>query len=88
MAIDPVCGMEVDPGAAKYKTIYKGRVYYFCSHMCKVEFERRPEFYLEHGPQGMPTQEEHAHGHEGHHHGSHEGHSHHHGHGHHHGCHH
>ena len=55
MATDPVCGMEVDPGTAKYKTVYKGTIYYFCSHHCKVEFEKRPDYYLEHGPQGMPT---------------------------------
>ncbi len=54
MAVDPVCGMEVDPAKAKYKTLYKGKVYYFCSPMCKEEFEKRPEFYLQHGPQGMP----------------------------------
>jgi YHS domain-containing protein len=54
MAVDPVCGMEVDPAKAKYKTLYKGKVYYFCSSMCKEEFEKRPEYYLQHGPQGMP----------------------------------
>ena len=54
MAIDPVCGMEVDPAMAKYKTLYRGKVYYFCSPMCKEEFEKRPEYYLQHGPQGMP----------------------------------
>jgi len=25
MAVDPVCGMEVDPAKAKYKTLYKAR---------------------------------------------------------------
>ncbi len=54
MAVDPVCGMEVDPAKAKYKALYKGKVYYFCSPMCKEEFEKRPEYYLQHGPQGMP----------------------------------
>ncbi|MEL9909039.1 MAG: YHS domain-containing protein [Desulfurococcus sp.] len=51
--IDPVCGMAVDPGKAKYKTIYKGKVYYFCSKHCLDEFERNPEYYLTHGPRGM-----------------------------------
>ncbi len=53
-AVDPVCGMEVDTGTAKYKTLYKGKVYYFCSPMCKDEFEKNPEHYLTHGPSGMP----------------------------------
>ncbi|BDR91233.1 YHS domain-containing protein [Vulcanisaeta souniana] len=52
-AIDPVCGMEVDT-STQYKTIYKGKVYYFCSPMCKRAFEANPEYYLTHGPQGMP----------------------------------
>lgn len=56
MAIDPVCGMEVDPAKAKYKALYRGKVYYFCSAACKEEFERRPDFYLQRGPQGMPRQ--------------------------------
>lgn len=54
MAIDPVCGMEVDPAKAIHKTVYKGKIYYFCSSMCKKEFERDPENYLKHGPKGMP----------------------------------
>ncbi len=54
--VDPVCGMRVDPSASKYKTIYKGKVYYFCSLYCLREFERKPEFYLREGPQGMPTE--------------------------------
>ncbi|WP_243666872.1 YHS domain-containing protein [Vulcanisaeta sp. JCM 16159] len=52
-AIDPVCGMEVDT-STQYKAIYKGRVYYFCSPMCKRTFETNPEYYLTYGPQGMP----------------------------------
>jgi YHS domain-containing protein len=52
--IDPVCGMEVNPSTAKYKTLYKGKAYYFCSPACKEAFEKNPEYYLKHGPQGMP----------------------------------
>lgn len=54
MEIDPVCGMQVNPTTAKYKTLYKGKMYHFCSHMCKEAFEKNPDFYLTHGPQGMP----------------------------------
>lgn len=58
-AVDPVCGMKVDPEKTLYRTVYKGRIYYFCSPMCKKEFEKNPDYYLEHGPQGMPG---HSHG--------------------------
>ncbi len=58
--VDPVCGMEVDK-STPYKTIYKGKVYYFCSRECLVEFRRRPDYYLEHGPQGMPGSHGHKH---------------------------
>lgn len=54
MARDPVCGMEVDPSSAKYKSLYKGKVYYFCSSHCKEAFDKDPEYYLAHGPVGMP----------------------------------
>jgi len=46
--------MEVDPGKTPYKTLYKGVVYYFCSQHCKKAFEKDPEYYLKHGPVGMP----------------------------------
>ena len=52
--VDPVCGMPVDPEKTTYKTVYRGRVYYFCSRRCLEEFERDPEYYLAHGPRGMP----------------------------------
>ncbi|MEM1696567.1 MAG: YHS domain-containing protein [Desulfurococcaceae archaeon] len=44
--IDPVCGVRVDPSASKYKTIYKGKIYYFCCIRCLREFEKNPEFYI------------------------------------------
>jgi YHS domain-containing protein len=47
MAIDPVCGMEVDtsnpPGGTSE---YNGKTYYFCSRGCKVSFDKNPEKYL------------------------------------------
>ncbi|MCS7128846.1 MAG: YHS domain-containing protein [Sulfolobales archaeon] len=51
--VDPVCGMQVDTVKAIYKTLYKGRVYYFCSRRCKNAFEKDPERYIKHGPIGM-----------------------------------
>lgn len=50
---DPVCGMEVDPKTAKYKYLYRGKIYYFCSKHCHDMFVRNPDYYLEHGPVGM-----------------------------------
>jgi len=55
LSVDPVCGMSVDPQRAKYKTIYRGKAYYFCSKWCMEEFEKNPEYYLLRGPRGMPS---------------------------------
>ena len=46
MAIDPVCGMEVDEKTAKLQTEYKGETYYFCGPGCKYTFEENPEDYV------------------------------------------
>jgi len=44
---DLVCGMDVDPNAAKViKTQYKGQTYYFCSEMCKRSFDENPGKYV------------------------------------------
>jgi len=45
LAIDPVCGMNVEIGKAA-KTEYKGGIYYFCSPHCQQAFESRPQEYL------------------------------------------
>ena len=47
MAIDPVCGMEVDPSQAMATTEFQGRTYYFCSTTCKEEFDRNPQIYAQ-----------------------------------------
>ena len=44
-AIDPVCGMTVDPKTAE-KAEYKGKTYYFCSLDEKQDFVKSPEKYL------------------------------------------
>ncbi len=49
---DPVCGMDVDTSKTRYKSIYKGKIYYFCSERCKKEFEADPEYFIVHGPKG------------------------------------
>ncbi|WP_238027448.1 MULTISPECIES: YHS domain-containing protein [Metallosphaera] len=53
MMMDPVCGMEVKE-TSTYRTMYKGKMYYFCSPHCKTAFEKDPESYLKGGPRGMP----------------------------------
>ena len=45
-ATDPVCRMSVDPHAAKHRTDYRGRSYYFCCAGCKTKFTADPEKYL------------------------------------------
>ncbi len=49
MAIDPVCGMEVDEKTATWKSEYKGKTYYFCAPGCKASFDKDPEKYLSGG---------------------------------------
>jgi Cu+-exporting ATPase len=55
MAIDPVCGMDVDTERAEHTSEHKGTTYYFCSRGCKLDFEEDPERYLDasHTPSGM-----------------------------------
>jgi Cu+-exporting ATPase len=45
-AVDPVCGMTVDPDAAAGSEEYHGRTYYFCSTHCLHKFREDPERYL------------------------------------------
>jgi YHS domain-containing protein len=46
MAIDPVCGMEVDENNPPAKTTYDTAIYYFCSQNCRNMFEEDPEQYI------------------------------------------
>jgi YHS domain-containing protein len=46
MAIDPVCGMEVDEKAAAATYDYKGKKYYFCAVGCKEKFAKDPERFI------------------------------------------
>ena len=45
-AIDPVCGMTVDPGRAAGHVEREGTTYYFCSKGCVAKFSADPEHYL------------------------------------------
>lgn len=42
---DPVCGMKVKPPAAGHIE-YRAKHYYFCSIVCKEDFEKEPEKYI------------------------------------------
>ena len=52
MAIDPVCGMEVNETTAEWKSVYQEQTYYFCAPGCKRSFEKDPEAYV--GPDRKP----------------------------------
>ncbi|MBN8532132.1 MAG: heavy metal translocating P-type ATPase [Alphaproteobacteria bacterium] len=43
---DPVCGMEVDPGATPHHSRLQGAKYHFCSERCLKKFEADPKHYL------------------------------------------
>jgi Cu+-exporting ATPase len=43
--IDPVCGMQVDPGATSPSSEHGGRTIWFCCAGCKKAFDRRPGLY-------------------------------------------
>ncbi|HET6385485.1 MAG TPA: heavy metal translocating P-type ATPase [Armatimonadota bacterium] len=45
-ALDPVCGMNVDPNSASNHSQYQGNSYYFCCAGCKKRFDADPEQYL------------------------------------------
>ncbi|MDR2212822.1 MAG: heavy metal translocating P-type ATPase [Pseudomonadales bacterium] len=45
-AIDPICGMSVDPATAEHRAEYAGQTFYFCCAGCKARFEAEPERYL------------------------------------------
>jgi len=49
-AVDPVCGMTVDPTAAAAKNLtsnFNGTDYYFCGRGCKLDFDEDPQHYLD-----------------------------------------
>src|SRR5438876_4101267 len=49
-AIDPVCGMTVDPATAHGPQVHEGQPYYFCNPGCLRKFQADPERYLARGP--------------------------------------
>ena len=57
MAIDPVCGMTVEPDEAAGSSQYGGRTICFCNLACKEKFDADPEKYLREQPdvEEMPS---------------------------------
>jgi len=60
MALDPVCGMTVDPAKAAGEFDYKGTRYYFCSKHCVHAFGTDPERYLSKKADGVHARPRHA----------------------------
>jgi Cu+-exporting ATPase len=55
-ALDPVCGMRVDPEKAAGTATHRGQSYYFCSAGCLAKFENNPEKVL-HPAQGRTPED-------------------------------
>ena len=68
-AVDPVCGMRVDPATAKHSTEHEGTTYFFCCGGCKAKFEADPAKFLAGHREPMGRG---GHGHGGHGHGGHD----------------
>lgn len=47
-AVDPVCGLKVDPGSAPH-VVHEGNTHYFCSEQHRQLFEKNPSKYLPKG---------------------------------------
>ncbi len=45
-AVDPVCGMTVDPHTTPHRAQHHGHSYYFCSAGCRTKFAADPAKYL------------------------------------------
>ncbi|HYM89998.1 MAG TPA: heavy metal translocating P-type ATPase [Nitrospiraceae bacterium] len=53
-AIDPVCGMAVQPATAAGSYEYQGKTYYFCATSCLTKFRIDPIHYLTPSAQRIP----------------------------------
>jgi YHS domain-containing protein len=45
-AIDPVCGMSVEPANSTSSMSYQGKTYHFCSQHCAASFRSQPSRYV------------------------------------------
>lgn len=46
MALDPVCGMDIEPEDAAGTSVYKGETIYFCAISCKEDFDADPDKWM------------------------------------------
>ncbi|PHX91267.1 MAG: copper-translocating P-type ATPase [Nitrospirae bacterium] len=53
-AIDPVCGMTVQPATAAGSAEYQAKIYYFCATSCLAKFRADPIYYLTPPEQRVP----------------------------------
>ena len=54
-AVDPVCGMTVDPATTAHKATHEGTEQFFCSAGCRTKFVADPERYLGDRPEPAPV---------------------------------
>ena len=52
-ALDPVCGMVVDPHKTPHQEAHGGHTYYFCSGGCRTKFAANPAKYLDAQPTAL-----------------------------------
>ncbi len=52
-AKDPVCGMDVNPETARYKTLHHGQEHFFCCAGCLAKFQADPDKILSSPPKPM-----------------------------------
>ena len=45
-ALDPVCGMTVQPESAAGSYVHDGKTYHFCATSCLTKFKNDPAYYL------------------------------------------
>lgn len=62
MAIDPVCGMNVDEKSAVGNAVHAGKTYYFCSSRCQHAFEAEPAKYTSSAEPDAALHHAHGHG--------------------------
>jgi Cu+-exporting ATPase len=59
-AVDPVCGMTVDPATTPFTAQHAGKTFYFCCGGCRAKFNADPEKYLSGGPSHVHARGDHA----------------------------
>ena len=57
-ALDPVCGMRVDPATTKHHASHDGHDYHFCSAGCRTKFVAAPVRYLNEATRAAPQKVE------------------------------